>query len=407
MLAPATVPAQNFNPNNADRLLTGVTIEASGLGRLNEQNQQVGTLGVQDCRDLRDRDDPQVGFTVEITDQTRRKNITRVEYNDAYLMEFARSNGFPGTCRHDDDNDCRRLDADDADITLTPVPNGQFVEGRRLEVQIGFEKLLEYRDDRREACAFASPDEAMSGPRIPLQGDGGFTDVDGGMDSDISDTTPTDTDSTRDTGSDGGTDAGMGTTAEGDRIYAARIFLTGFKPRTDDEQLLADAVLRFDFTRPPSPASIRGDATENKVVVKFDPPSQTSDIASYHVFHSTSQMSSSKRPEELQEDDDVERQILASTNRQDDGSIRGSATGIDRNAGEQLYIAVASRDAAGNYSRLGQRDGSVTIKESINFPYDGSETGGCGCSSASALPTGLLLALLGIGALGLGRARRE
>lgn len=408
LFAPTTAAAQNYNPKDGNGVITGVTIDASGLGQLNDQSQQVGTIGVEDCRELMDKDDPQVGFAVDIAEVQSLRRIVEINYNDAYLLEFAAEDGFSGTCDHENDNDCRRLDPEQTDINLTPRPQDQPVQGTRLEVSIAFEKLLEYEDERRESCSFAAPSEAMSGPRIPLQSDGSLSDIDTGT-TDAADTGMADTTGA---GTDAGGDAGTGVTAEGDRVFAVRSLLTALVQQgrvggLEEDQRLADAALRLDLTRPPAPSSVLGDATQNKVVVKFDPPSSISDVASYHVFHSTSDFSTPNRPEELEDNDAVERRILSSTSEEDDGTIRGEATGIDRNVGEQLYIAVAARDEAGNFSILGRRGSPVTVKESVSFPYDGSETGGCGCSSASALPTGLLLALLGIGALGLGRTRRE
>jgi len=386
---PMDVSAQNFNPETGGRGIIGVTINTPGQGP-SARGTQIVTLGVEECRDARETTDGTVGFTFQAAPNF--VNRRALQYDDALALEFPSEDGFQGECRPGSTSDCRRFNSEESTIRLTPEPQEQILQREQIEIQIGFEEMLEYVDGTSEACEFAPTSESTSNSLTPLQADGGVPD--GG------------TTEGPDAGNGGPSD---GVRADGDRLYAARIFLTERMTNVggvQEESRIADVAIELDLTRPPEVTDVRADATENKAQVKFELPSETDDIETFHVFHSTSPFRTPGNPEVEEDRDDVRRRLLTGASEDDEGTITADATGIDRDVGEDLYLAVATRDDAGNFSVLAERGPPVTVKSVRSFPYEGSETGGCSCSTAGRLPIGGLVLLTGLGALGLRLRRR-
>lgn len=362
---PAVADAQNFNPKTGGDLINDTTVIVSPGERVESDTRDFGSIGVVQCRNLIDDDDAQITFQYELNPNYR----GRVELDDQFLLEFPADDGLQGQCDRTSDNACRRLNDGNEDIRISSSQSA-------IEIEMPFELMLEYRDGLREICAFES--SSSGGSR------------DAGM-----------------------TDAGTQPVAGGNRIYSGRAFLIGRRNSVgvDDDERLADAAFELDRTRPPAPSDLRAGALSSKIQVTFTPPQQTSNVEGYHVFYSNSQFSSSAKPENLDDREDVERRPLTDAT-EEDGEISGTISGLSLQAGDTIYVGVASREESKNFSNLARTDGTTQVRTAPDFPKrysnaGGSETGGCGCSSTTSPRTVGLALLAGLVALLGFRVRRR
>jgi MYXO-CTERM domain-containing protein len=415
-LGASSARAQGFTPKSDERLSTA-TIRAGS--EANAGGGQTLRIGIEQCKDLAEDDDATFRFEFD-----RQIQVDQNADADAAIFEFDAADGPSGSCSKDvPDDACSGVESSNDDVTVT--------EGNQVfEVQLPFELLQTFDDNTSEPCTPSgsnSNDTSQSlepPPPTPPQntgadagmsmdagtsdlgiaedtGEGREMEPDAGMSSDIGDQT----DPVRDTGTS--TSNGEGTSDEFDRIYVLRAFLqepnqTSVVGGTQQgRQFRVDGVVWLDRTRPGAVQGIsEALASENTLAVRFTPPSNEDDVENYHVFISNDPIDTSQSADELVEADGIERRIVTSLEDQD-GAKNGQVD-IDRTAGNTVYVAMATRDEAENFSSVRSLDQEIDVKESRDFwerylNAGGAETGGCGCSSSGTPPVEgwLFVALLG------------
>ncbi|MFB6352247.1 MAG: MYXO-CTERM sorting domain-containing protein [Bradymonadaceae bacterium] len=399
-LAQAASAQTKFNPKTGGQVVSQVVMLDANGDRLNSKSKIIGQLGVEQCKD-------QMGKRIDFRYQIN-QNLNKVPFfQQVHVLEFDAQSRLEGSCTQEGEQDaCQQLFADNENVLMSPKPNeSRVLQEKTIEISVDFETLLKQFDDEAEACKFVTADNPQS--YVPRSGH-----------TDAGDVGPADADAAgmADTGDTGGDGTVTGT----DRIYSVRLFLKTRRPNVignnNGESHQVDAPLLLDRTRPPKPKNVLAGATENVLKVAFDPPSgaSDSDIEDYFVFFSTQQFSTSTDPEVLADRKAVKRRPLSGVSSSDDGGQKtGKVTGIDQSAGSQLYVAVASRDDADNFSKLTQTErNTIPVNQSIDFwekykSAGGVEPGGCACStSTDQLPTSLLAILIGLGGLAFVRRRR-
>lgn len=404
--APTGAAAQVYNPEDGEQLLEEVVITVEGGERINDTQEEgsdalIGTIGVQSCQDLEDSGGS-VTFNFNLNTENFQGEIELEDGDEAYLMEFGVDEG-PGTCDREAVDGCRRLDEELNNITITENQDS-------VTVDMSFDRLRRYFDKQIEPCAFPGADAtSLQTVGQGLHNDAGMHADTGTQDTGITDTSFQDT---------GGQDTGgaAAPVTGADRVYVVRLFLEGRQQNVttggiETVPVLADGALVLDRTRPPGVTNLRAAASENLLRMQFDPPEDTEDVENYHAFFASEPLQG-RTPEELATDENVTRRLIKGVSEGDDGTRSGRVEELNQTAGEQLYVAVASRDAAENFSLLARTDSALTVKESTDFwekykSAGGQESGGCGCRSTSAPPAGgALVAALGLLVLGWRRRAR-
>lgn len=409
-LSPEPASAQVFNPEDGGDLIDDVVVQIAGGKRVNERDEPVGRIGVTQCSE-------QIGETInfiyKLNALLNAGTQSRIELEDAYLIEFTAGSGIDGTCNpiDNDTNGCRRLDESQDGISITEGNNV-------IQADLDFEVMLRWEDQRTEECAFVTSAQTQTSTQ-PLNHDAG--------DASMSDVAPRD--AVSDTGMGGGMDVAIDAGApdsaasrdtavsepvEGaDRYYVVRLHLTSTRldnigQRQETEEVV-DAPLLIDRTRPNPPSNIDAASTENTLKVAFDPPSNIDEVDSYHAFFANEALDSSLTPEELADQKSVERRTIKGVSDKD-GRMTGKVDDIGQKAGDSLYVAIASRDDGRNFSNLARKTDAITIQESVDFweKYNdagGGEPGGCACGTTGSNPANLLLAVGVLGGLLLSRHR--
>lgn len=160
-----------------------------------------------------------------------------------------------------------------------------------------------------------------------------------------------------------------------------------------------------DTKRPSAPTAFEGLATESAIQVSWTDDSPADDRSGYGVFYSTTAFEGGQAPS------DVSGLLFAgnitvSTDEKVSGEVTRSLP-----ANTDIYIALATRDLAGNYSVLTEPK-LVTVLDTIDFweAYKnsaGGEEGGY-CTSAAPVRHATGFSLLGsLGVLGLWWRRRR
>lgn len=399
--APSAFGQRTYNPQDGGQIVNQIYVQLADGTRANSDTNVVGWIGVQQCKRQIDK---QLTFRYEINPNFGLATGTAqagIEYDEVNLLEFGADQGIDGSCTHEGEQDaCRRLTPNDEGVIMEPEPGG-FLTQRTVEVTVEFETLISHFDDEEEACQFVGSNDG-SGSYQPQS-----SHLDAGMMDDA------DAGAMADAG-----DGGGGTARGADRAYVVRAFFTGREIsglQERETQVLADAPLILDRTRPAPPSNVAAGATENVLKVAFDPPSENSDVEDYFVFFSTEQLSADTDPETLADRDAVTVRPLSGTsgNSDDGGQWTGQVTGIDQTEGESLYVGVVSRDGAENYSRLARTESAIEVQRSVDFwekykEAGGTEPGGCACSApADRLPGSLLAVVIGLAGLFWTRRRTE
>ena len=422
---PSTALGQSngYSPAEGSGLLDFVTVDVSGE-RVNqtdpdETEKNIGPIGVERCKELENASGRQVRF--EFYYDTSSASPKLIQEDDRFLFDepFNEAGSVectPGGSGMDRDTDqCTKLSQDGNDIIFETISGGEIVT-------FTWEALRE-EDDREvaadEECVFpADPDRGQTGGDAGNGGDAGDTGDAGGdtgMDSSMADGMDTDseageTDVADATGGDGqaGSAPSVPAPKTDDHVYAVRLFLTDANSSSTDNYRSGDAALRLDRTRPSGPQNARAAATENVLRVRFDTPSNRQEIESYHVFYSDNRIPSfqDKSPEQLIDEGSVTRELLIGDADDRSGTLEDEITGIEKQQGNELYVAIASRDEARNYSplaRIQPNNDGITVQKSIDFwerylGDGGAEEGGFGCRAVDGPPIGpsVLLVLAGL-----------
>lgn len=379
-----------FNGETGDQLVREVVIRGPDGVRLNSVEELNGLIGVQRCRNYQDK---RLLFRFAL-DQTYRGTIER---EDVYLMEFDAEEDFEGQCRRDEDKEgCTRIEH--ANPTGVSINRGQGV----VDVGIDFEVLQTEEEGSKEECAFRSTSGGANG-----EGDAGVASDVSSMDATGGDVAGMDAggmdagDGMAADAGDAQGDAGAGAgTALNDHFYVVRVFLRGTPLRFggEDREVVVDGPIRLDRTRPPSPKAVDARATENILKTSFEAPEDNEDeVDSYEVFFSTNPIDEGRTPEELDRSEGVRTRSLTNISATEGGravaTVQGGI-GVERDS--SLYVGVAARERSGNLSEVSTRSEPITVQSSIDFwekyrAAGGSETGGCGCRSASKPPTSSLV----------------
>ncbi len=433
MLAASSAQAQGFTAKSDERL-SRATVRAGS--QTNAGRGQRLRIGIEQCLELTEEDDATFRFEFD-----RRVQTNPSADADAAIFEFDAADGVESSCSSDvPDDACSGVERNNENVTITE--NEQV-----FEVRLPFDFLQTFDDDTSEPCRPPSErsdgQQSLTPPPVPPQDnspdagsvmDGGPSDTgpepsDTEPATDTSDDpsqTPTDTGSSSDardrfdpfgdgdsTSNDG---SGTSSTAGGDqfdRIYVLRAFMSEPSRSTiggtqQGRQFRVDGVIWLDRTRPGAVRGVpRARASENTLVVEFTPPSDEDDVQNYHVFYSNEPIDTRQPAADLLDEDGVERTILTGVG--DGGDTRIGEIEVDRTPGNTLHVALATRDAAQNFSSVTALDGEIEVEESINFwdkyqKVGGAETG-CHVTPSERPPLGIGGGLLMLALLGL-RARR-
>jgi len=257
-------------------------------------------------------------------------------------------------------------------------------------ISMTFRALMNYQDGAEEVCAFQGTDESSQ------SSDAGMADA--GL---------ADTGSTMDSGSGTGADLP-------DILYNPRLFLQ--PSQSGGDPIATDAAVYLDRTRPPRPPELSDvAASQNNLQFTVQRPNErVADVENFWIFYSFNEFSS-ERGEDLVDNlpESQRRSIGENNTTQENAGERFSDSFTPPNVepGDEIYVAVVTRDKAENFSLINRTMDPITVQEERGFgdvysDAGGTESGGCGCASSQrGIPAGLLgiLAVL----LGLGVIRRR
>jgi hypothetical protein len=408
-----------YAPAEASGLLDYVSVFVAGE-RVNQTDADepptnVGPVGVQRCRELsRNASDRQVTFDYYYDTSA---SVEIIGGDERFLIDLPYSQATDIACNPDrsgtdrDVTDCDQITQDAQRIIFGNLNGG-------ISVTMTWDALRTERDSDNsdEECVFPSdPDRPDSNG---MNGDAGMGDTgmgdagDVGMDAEAG---------MEPDGTDMGADAyeidpngysapDVPEPKSDDHLYISRLFLTNTGEGTDSNRA-ADGAIRLDRTRPSGPQNAQAIATENVIRVRFDTPANREEIETYHVFYSNQPIPSfdQKSPEQLIEEGRVNRELLIGEADDRSGTLEDEISGLDLDGGQRVYVAVASRDKARNYSPLAIiRPGfGNEVRNSIDWwgrynAAGGPEEGGFGCRSVGhspVTPTLLVIFLAGLGCL--------
>ena len=190
-----------------------------------------------------------------------------------------------------------------------------------------------------------------------------------------------------------------------DREYFAQITFNG--ANTTGVQVGELRVI-IDAVRPQAPASFETLVTESAIQVSWSDPSPSTDRQGYGVFYAMSPFSGGQPPEDISGLIFAGDLLVASAERSS-GQVRRALP-----AGAEIYVTIATRDQAGNYSQVLEPK-RATVLDTIDFweayrSSGGEEAGGyCASAVGGARPGhGALGAWAALGALlGLHARRRR
>ncbi len=158
-----------------------------------------------------------------------------------------------------------------------------------------------------------------------------------------------------------------------------------------DEWSRSEGRVVFDLTRPEAPTVTDAIASEYAIRVEFE-PSTSQDVSRYHVVFGSEEFSGGTLPEDA----------TSRTPRPLEGGADADSgrVSVELPAGQDLWVAVAARDEAGNFSGVSDPI-RVTVMGTQNFwdyyrDAGGSEEGGYGCSSTGGAPPMGALVLLAL-----------
>lgn len=188
-----------------------------------------------------------------------------------------------------------------------------------------------------------------------------------------------------------------------DREYFVQITFNNDSTTTTTQ--VGELRMIVDTKRPTAPTAFEGLATESAIQVSWTDASPAEDRAGYGVFYSTTAFEGGKAPSEVSG-----LQFAGNITVTTDDKVSGTVT-RSLPANTDIYIALATRDLAGNYSVLTEPK-LVTVLDTIDFweaykSSGGGEEGGY-CTSAPLSRHASGFSLLGsLGVLGLWWRRRR
>ena len=419
-----------YSPSQASQYIDRVQVLIGGE-QVNqtdpdERLKYMGTVGVERCKELTNNA-PNRPVEFNFIYASSGQNAPQlIDDDDHYLIDspFFRQDSLEcspggGAGGSDSTADCKPIISNPDEIIIESSSNGE-----RVTVQ--WEEL------REEADRTIGDTETCEFPDDPLRGNGGEDMGDGGMDEDAGMDTGSDAQMDIEAGpevetgpeagdaEDAGDDNGGGASAPDvsspkthDHVYAIRLFLTSQNSTSTDNYRVGDAALRLDRTRPSGPVNAFAAATESVLKVRFSTPSNREEIESYHVFYSDSSIPGfqSASPQDLVDNPNVTRRLLRGDADEVSGQITEDIRGIDKTQGNRLYVGVASRDEARNYSPLAIIERPLEVQKSIDFwerylSDGGLEGGGFGCHAVAGSPVGPSVLIVLLGFLGLRRRRQ-
>lgn len=407
LAVPSTALGQSggFEPSEASGLLDYVSIFVAGE-RINqtdadETERHIGPVGVERCKELeRNATDRQVNFEYYWEDSSG-GTPQIIGEDERYLIDLAFGDGENVACNPErtsgdrEVGDCDQLAADPPRIIFGTLNGG-------TSVTLTWQALRDERDSDNsdERCEFpGDPDRPGESNMNGDAGMGSGMDTEAGMETGM------------ETGMEAGTDADARTfDPDGysapdvpapkthDHVYSVRLFLTNADSDLDSNRA-GDAAVRLDRTRPSGPQNALAAATENVIRVRFDTPVNREEIESYHLFYSEDPIPpfDEKSPEQLIDEGSVTRELLVGEAGDRSGQIKDEVTGVDLKSGlgEEVYVAIASRDEARNYSPLAriQPMTGTKVQDSIDpwaryLGAGGAEEGGFGCHTAGGTVPG-------------------
>ncbi|RDV38257.1 hypothetical protein DV096_10620 [Bradymonadaceae bacterium TMQ3] len=157
----------------------------------------------------------------------------------------------------------------------------------------------------------------------------------------------------------------------------------------------------MDLIRPDAPIPDEGVSTASKMQLTVQ-VAEAEDVSGYFALISTERFEGGQLPSEMgREDELVPINLNATTG--------VGQFGVDLEEGTKVYVAVASRDEAKNYSVLSEPLEVDVVPTEDFWDYyvgaGGSETGGYGCTSTGGSSTSLWTLLVATMVLGVGRRR--
>jgi hypothetical protein len=353
---------------------TDTTAEASEVEKL------VAPIGVEECAELKTEVDgqPDIFFTWG--------NASPANVDDQRLREFDASLQSEPVCRRGDNQDqsgCSRISEGESDS----VTVSESTSGPPMQVGFTFPALMTYRDGQMEECAF------RGSAGMQQTSDAGLSDA--GVMSDA-----------------GSVDSGASGGDLPDIIYNARLFLND--SGGSGSVVPVDAALYLDRTRPPEPQLLSAQATQNQIQYEIQrPSSRTNDVEAFWLFYSNDPISQGDAGEEFFEQGGVSQRTLGeyTTDSDNAGESFTDSVSVSLTSGNTVYVGVATRDKAENFSVVGTTGESLTVAQERGFgdvymDSGGSERGGCGCASSTpGVPLSPLVGLVCV--VGLGCLRRR
>lgn len=161
-----------------------------------------------------------------------------------------------------------------------------------------------------------------------------------------------------------------------DEVYYVQLRLTNRSTVPGAEWTYEEARVVFDLVRPDAPTLTDVFATEFSISVEFD-PSESGDVERHSVVYGSQPFEGGVLPADA----------TTRTPRPIEGADATSGrVSVELDGGESLWVAVAARDRAGNYSLVSDPM-EVTVAQTRNFwdyyvEAGGAEEGGYGCQSA-------------------------
>lgn len=197
------------------------------------------------------------------------------------------------------------------------------------------------------------------------------------------------------------TNTGVCDEGEVNQAYYLQLRLRDFSLLTAEYFYVEGRVI-FDLVRPAAPALRDAMATEDSITVEFERSSST-DVVGHYVLFGTEPFEGGVLPGEATSRG--ARRIEGASD-----SEKGTVTISGVEPGQTIYIAVAARDRAGNYSVVSEPI-EATVFATVNFwdlynEAGGAEAGGYGCAFAAGGP-GAAASLIGLALVAFGFRRRR
>lgn len=383
----AFAQASNFDDWEIADSVTSTAVYINGdnqtdtTGEATERETIVAPVGVEDCTELLNNPDGDRNIRFEWS------GVSGQNIDDQRLREYNVAIDPEPRCRlgsNPDTEACDRISEMDGNairLNLNESPPN---------ISFRFRALMSYQDDAEEVCAFQGSDETAQ------SGDAGMADA--GV---------ADTGSRMDTGSGTGADLP-------DILYNARLFLQS--SQSGDDPIPTDAAVYLDRTRPPSPGELSNvAASQNSLQFTIQRPNErVADVENFWLFYSFNEFNAERGENLFRRLPESQRRSLGDKNTTQENageSFTDSFSPSNLEPGDEIHVAVVTRDKADNFSLTKQTEDPISVKEERGFgdvysDAGGAESGGCGCaSSRKGIPAGLLGILTVFFGFGLIRRR--